>query len=217
MRDRRTCLLLYDAPPGIGIELARCGRRFCCGLAQVLLQQHAILVDHERHYAGVAVLRRVGDQAESARHLPIDQVLLRAARRFIALAIQHAEVIAVEWGVPLGLCGISFSSCERCQRPSGLAGFPSGDGQYKPFCLPGSLMNFAAYCFAFSPSCAWAKYSACASATAPQTSMIASSFRPIRRFRSSSFPAAKLKNHFPSPFFLRGIGKGKLSGPTSRI
>ena len=51
----------------------------------------------------------------------------------------------------------------------------------------------------------------------PQTSMIASSFRPIRRDRISSFPAAVSKNHCPPSFFFSGIGKAKLSAPTSRI
>src|SRR6516162_391900 len=43
----------------------------------------------------------------------------------------------------------------------------------------------------------------------------ASSFRPTRRLRISSLPAAVSKNHRPSLFFFRGIGKGKLSAPTT--
>src|SRR5580704_9636610 len=69
-------------------------------------------------------------------------------------------------------------------------------------------MNFTAYCFAPSRGCE--KYSASASASAPQMSMTANSFRPIRRDRISSLPAAVSKNHCPLAFFFRGIGNGKI-------
>src|ERR1700730_662417 len=57
---------LHDGPAGIGIEHAHCSCRICCGLPQILLEQHAILVDYEGHDPGVAVLRRIGDESESA-------------------------------------------------------------------------------------------------------------------------------------------------------
>ena len=55
--------------------------------------------------------------------------------------------------------------------PRGLRGWPAVDSQYNPFCLPGSLMNFCAYCFA--PSWLCEKYSFCPSAIAAHTSMAA--------------------------------------------
>jgi hypothetical protein len=49
--NRRNRLLLHGSPSGLGIELGHCGCRFCRGLPQILLEQHAILVDHEGHHA----------------------------------------------------------------------------------------------------------------------------------------------------------------------
>src|SRR5260370_28113091 len=123
---------LYDDPAGIGIEHAHCGCRFCRGLPQIFLEQHAILVDHERHHPRVAVLGWVGDEGESACHLPVDHVVLRAAWGFIALALQHTEVIAVEWGVRIRLCAISFSCCERRQRAERAGGLPFRRLSVKP-------------------------------------------------------------------------------------
>src|SRR5580658_4103002 len=47
--------------------------------------------------------------------------------------------------------------------------------------------------------------------------MAANSLRPIRRARISSFPATVSKNQRPSPFCFSGMGKGKLSTPSTRI
>ena len=154
LSTRCGALLVFDNDPtGIGIELRHCSRRLCRGLPQILLEQHAILVDHEGHHARVAVLRRIGDEGESACHLPVDHIVLRAARRLIALSLQHAEVVAVERRVPLGLLRYILQQvANAASGPSGLAGCPSAVFQYKPFCLPGSLMNFTANCFVFSPS-----------------------------------------------------------------
>jgi hypothetical protein len=44
-------LWLYDYPAGIGIEEAHCGCDFGGGLAQVFLEEHAVLVHHEGHDA----------------------------------------------------------------------------------------------------------------------------------------------------------------------
>src|SRR5271170_1793141 len=74
-------------------------------------------------------------------------------------------------------------------------------------------MNFCAYCL--TPPCFWEKYWAWESASAAQTSMACSSLRPIRRARSSSFPAAASKYHWPAAFFISGMGNAWLSAPTS--
>ncbi len=47
----RLRLLHYDGPGGIGIEGGHGGCRFCRGFAQILLDQYAVLVDHEGHHA----------------------------------------------------------------------------------------------------------------------------------------------------------------------
>lgn len=47
----RPRLLHYDGPGGIGIEGGHGGCRFCRGFAQILLDQYAVLVDHEGHHA----------------------------------------------------------------------------------------------------------------------------------------------------------------------
>ena len=89
-------LFLYPVPTGIGVELSHCGCCFRCGLAQILLQQQAILVDKECHHPGIAVFSWIGDEGESTSHLPIDNVVLRAAWRVTTLPRQHVKVIAVE-------------------------------------------------------------------------------------------------------------------------
>src|SRR5260370_3918783 len=89
--------LLYRAPACIGIELAHCCCGFSCRRPQVLLEQHAILVDDEGHYSRIAVLRRISHEGKSTNHLPIHDVILRAARRVNALPGQHVEEVAMEW------------------------------------------------------------------------------------------------------------------------
>jgi hypothetical protein len=88
--------ILYRAPTGIGIEFAYCGCGGRCRRPQVLLEQHTILVDDERHYSGVTVFGRIGDEGESANHLSIDHVILCAAGCMNALPGQHVEVVAMK-------------------------------------------------------------------------------------------------------------------------
>src|SRR5271165_6612497 len=112
-----------------------------------------------------------------------------------------------------GLRVIPSSVANATSGPSGLRGAPCGDSQYKPFCWPVSLMNFCAYCL--TPPCFWEKYWAWDSASATVTSIAASSSRPMRRARISSFPSAASKYHWPAEFFISGIGNGWFSAPTS--
>ena len=97
---------LHNGPAGIGIEPAHCGCCFCRRLSQILLEQHAILVDHECHHARITVFRRIGNEGEAACHLSIDHIVLRTARRLIGLPLQHAVVVAVK-------CRVSFGKAER--------------------------------------------------------------------------------------------------------
>src|SRR5580692_11612347 len=108
-------LLLCSAPTGIGVELAHCGCCFRCVLAQILLQQYAILVDEECHDPRIAVFSWIGDEGESTGHLPIDHVVLRAPWRVTALPPQHMEVISMERHMRVWLCAISFFGC-KCRQ-----------------------------------------------------------------------------------------------------
>ncbi len=88
--------------PGSGSNLGHSGCRFRRGLAQILLEQHAILVDDEGHHARVAVFRGIGDEGKSTNRFSIDDIFLRTARRFIGLPREHMEVVAMEIRVPFG-------------------------------------------------------------------------------------------------------------------
>src|SRR5215472_3963026 len=103
---------LHGTPGGIGIEFSHCRCRLRRGLPQILLEEEAVLVDDKGHHSRVAVLRRIGNDGESSNHLPIDKVDLCATRRPAALPFHHAEVVAMEWGVRIGLCAVSFGGCE---------------------------------------------------------------------------------------------------------
>ena len=110
-------LLLRRGPAGIGIELGHCGSGLCSGAAQVLLEQHAILVNDERHHAGVAVFSGIGDESKTAGHLSIDHVVLRAAGRVTPLPSEHMEVVAMERHMRIRLQAISFVGGECRQWP----------------------------------------------------------------------------------------------------
>src|ERR1700692_1832652 len=107
----RATSLLDRTPARIGIELSRCGCRFCRGLSQILLEQHAILIDDEGHDSRVSVFGGISDEGKSTGHFPCDQVLLRTTSRLIALSLQHVEVVAVERSVRVVLFAIPFRGC----------------------------------------------------------------------------------------------------------
>jgi len=64
-----------------GVKLCYCLLLVLSRLAEALLlyHYHAILVDEERRDASITMLRGICKHCESARHLPIEDVVLRAA------------------------------------------------------------------------------------------------------------------------------------------
>src|SRR5208282_3093199 len=117
---------LYHAPSAIGIERGHCGCCFGCGFPHVLLEQHPILVDDECHHPRIAVFRGIGNEGESADHLPIDHVVLRTAWRVTALAFEHMKVVAMERRAGVRLCAVSFIGRECRQRPERAFGLTFG-------------------------------------------------------------------------------------------
>src|SRR5215469_12018791 len=111
--------LLHQTPAVIGIELSHCTCRLHRGVSQILLKQHSILINDECHYARVAVLCRISDERESARHFPRNNVVLRAAPCLVALPGEHVEEVAVKRHVRVRLYRIPFGSCERGQGAQG--------------------------------------------------------------------------------------------------
>src|SRR6516164_1372475 len=65
---------------------------------EVLLVDHAIVIDDERHHAGIAPTRRPGNQPEAANHPAVDNEIGGTPRRVRALAGQELEVIPVIGG-----------------------------------------------------------------------------------------------------------------------
>src|SRR5271157_867672 len=89
-------LLALDRPPGlVRIEACHLPRQRGRGGAEILLVNDALVAHQERLDARHAVLRRVGDQRESADHLAVHHVVHGAARGVGALGFQHAEEVAV--------------------------------------------------------------------------------------------------------------------------
>ena len=89
-----------------------------------LRKQHAILVHDESHHPRVTVLGGIGREAESADHFSTHYIVFRPSRCVAGLALQDAEIVAMEGFVPIGLCGIAFGGCrgrERAERALGLA------------------------------------------------------------------------------------------------
>jgi hypothetical protein len=60
--------------------------------AEVLLVDNAVLVDHERHDARVAVSRRVGQQRKPAGHPTVDDIIAGAVR---SLPGQDPQIVAI--------------------------------------------------------------------------------------------------------------------------
>src|SRR5271170_6545064 len=113
---------LQRLPTLVGIELRHRLSLVCTVLAEILLVNHAGLVDEERLNPRFVVLRRIRDISEAAGHFSIENVALSAALRIGALAIQPAEIIAVEGLRGVGLDGHSFLRRERDQRSKRAAG-----------------------------------------------------------------------------------------------
>ena len=136
---------LHHAPAGIGIEFGHCG---CClggGRSQVFLEQHTILVHDECHHAlNCRILpdrRRRRTRPPSSRrprspsHRPVrdcpagsayesnnhGKAGARSALRYILRWLHTPTVARADFSV---------------DHPA--------TSQYKPLCLPGSLMNFTA-------------------------------------------------------------------------
>src|SRR6185369_2697865 len=106
----------------------RHGLRDVGGLVtEVLLVDDALRPDDERHHAARAVLRRIRDEREAARHLAVLEVALGAAGRVRALLRQDPEDVAVV-GLRAGvgaLLAIPFGGRlreERAERARVLAG-----------------------------------------------------------------------------------------------
>ena len=89
-------LVDYLVPGFVGVEFGD-GARVLAGFgAQVFLDDDAVLIDHERHHAGRAILGRIGDEGEAVGHLAVHDVALRTAGSVPALLIEDSIVVAVK-------------------------------------------------------------------------------------------------------------------------
>src|SRR5579863_1084877 len=115
---------VHLGPTRIGVELAHGSRYVGCGCAQIFLEQNTILVGDKCHHSRIAVFRRIGDEGKTADHFSVGHIIFRAALCVATLPGQHAEVVAMERQVHVGLHTVSLGSRECHQRPkraSGLA------------------------------------------------------------------------------------------------
>jgi hypothetical protein len=72
------------------------------------------MIDQEGHDAGIAILRRIGDQREAADHLAFDDIVEGAAGRIRPLPLQDAKIVAVV-GRPLPVDLVTFGRRLRRQ------------------------------------------------------------------------------------------------------
>src|SRR4030095_9590020 len=101
-------LLLHFLPAGCGIEARHHVADSDRALAEVLLVDLALVAHDERHHAAFTVLRGVRDEAEAGDHAPVDDVVVRAAGRALALPGEDFEVVAavgVAFLVPFEISG----------------------------------------------------------------------------------------------------------------
>ena len=157
--------------------------------------------------------------AKPPRHLAVRRRSPSRRRRGRPLRRQDPEVVAVErrrrWpSLPSGRP--SAAACAT-RSPSGLRFSPRTAGQYRPFCLPGSLPERPAR---NSPrACRRARAARRAAARRRRSRQIritASSLRPIRRASTSSLPAA-VSNRQPFAPSTSGTGNGQSSLPMTSV
>ena len=85
-----------SSPPLVGSEGVDLGRKVLGFLPQILLKYYAIVIDHERHDTGVAILRWVGDERESADHPTIHHIVECATFGVRALALEDAVIVTMK-------------------------------------------------------------------------------------------------------------------------
>ena len=107
---------------------------------------------------------------------------------------------------------VALGGCTRDERSNWTLGLSFGGFPIQTVVLTAIAQDFPSELTgALSPSCASLAYSVWASARSSRTSIVNSSFLPIRRYSSSSLPAAVSKTQ-PPFFFTSGIGTGQLFG-----
>src|SRR6266568_1739026 len=79
--------------------------KLCCVGTKVLFVNRSRFVDNKSHHTRGAVLDRVGDEGESCAHLPIDDIVLGAARRMSPLASEDPKHIPIERNMLANLVG----------------------------------------------------------------------------------------------------------------
>src|SRR5262245_35373754 len=82
-------------PGMVGVERGHSPGNPCGSRPEILLEHLALVVDQERHHAGIAVLGGPRDQRKAADHAAVHDVIEDAAGRGRALPGQDLEVIAV--------------------------------------------------------------------------------------------------------------------------
>src|SRR6478736_8241655 len=81
-------------PAGTGVERSQFGTDRCGILAEILLEDLAVVADDKGHHAAIAVLSGIRHHREAGDHAPVDDVAVRAAGRTLPLACENLELIA---------------------------------------------------------------------------------------------------------------------------
>ena len=97
--------------------------------AEVLLVDGPLMIDKERHQAGIAVSRGIGHESEPADHVAARHIVDFAAWGVRPLPGENLIVIALIGSPPLAFDGIPCSAAEVANSPSGLSSSPDGAGQ----------------------------------------------------------------------------------------
>src|SRR5205823_2707859 len=83
-------------PGFVRIIFLHCLGNLCGSRTEVLLINAALLVHDEGHDARISVFGGPGYEGEAGDHVAVDDVIVPAARRVFALALENLEKVAVE-------------------------------------------------------------------------------------------------------------------------
>src|SRR4030095_3298492 len=89
-------LRIHGRPRLVRIEALHLGRLLRRFRSEIRLVDLPILIDDERHDAGIAVLCRIRDDGESADRPSLYDIVERAGFGALSLTLQHPVVVAVE-------------------------------------------------------------------------------------------------------------------------
>ena len=87
---------LFDRGPTlVRIVCGSFGHSVCCVVAEIILIDVAVLIDHKGHDAANSVVRRIGEQSEAASQFSVIEIAFRPARRVGSMSLEQFVGVTV--------------------------------------------------------------------------------------------------------------------------